>query len=122
MRLASKGGIGWREKQAFRWFRLRKRIHQYVNFRPGQAEATLMVVGCQRSGTSMIHHVFRNDFRTATFDEEQIRADIRDTMTAAGGQPLFFIMKDVHTLNGEPDRAARWVALAREEIENAGGL
>lgn len=56
---------------------------------------------------------------TSTFDEALIRNDIRETMAAAGGQPLFFIMKDVHTLNHEPQRAARWVELAHEEIANA---
>jgi glycine/D-amino acid oxidase-like deaminating enzyme len=34
----------------------------------------------------------------------------------AAGQSLFFTMKDVHTLNHEPQRAARWVEIAREEI------
>lgn len=69
MRLASKGGIGWREKQLFRWFRLRKRIHQFLKFRPGGEKTILFIVGCQRSGTSMIHHQFRLDFDTVTFDE-----------------------------------------------------
>ena len=53
---------------------------------------------------------------TATFDERRIREDIRSTLKVATGQPLFFVMKDVHTLNHEPQRAARWVELAREEI------
>jgi hypothetical protein len=29
-------------------------------------------------------------------------------------------LKDVHTLNDKPDRAARWVQLAREEIARVG--
>jgi len=31
--------------------------------------------------------------------------------------PLELIMKDVHTLNDEPDRLARWVELARGATE-----
>lgn len=69
MRLASKGGISWKEKQSFRWLRLRKRVYQFLKFRPGQEKTILFIVGCQRSGTSMIHHQFRLDFDTVTFDE-----------------------------------------------------
>ncbi len=53
---------------------------------------------------------------TARFDEEAIRADIRQTLDIARGCRLELIMKDVHTLNNEPGRIARWVQLAREEI------
>jgi hypothetical protein len=52
---------------------------------------------------------------TSSFDEQAIRADLRGTLDAAGGCRLEIIMKDVHTLNNEPARAARWVELAREE-------
>jgi hypothetical protein len=57
---------------------------------------------------------------TGVFDEDAIRADIRETLAVAAGHPLFFIMKDVHTLNHEPQRAARWVEIAHEEIGNEG--
>ena len=36
------------------------------------------------------------------------------------GCPLEIIMKDVHTLDERPERLARWVALAREEIAGTG--
>ena len=54
---------------------------------------------------------------TKDFDEELIRADIRHTLDVAGGCNIEFLMKDVHTLNGEPERLARWVRIAREEID-----
>lgn len=69
MRLASRGGIGFMEQQGFRWFRLRKRIRQYFKYSPGTEKKVLFVVGCQRSGTSMIHHLFRLDWNTVTYDE-----------------------------------------------------
>ncbi len=53
---------------------------------------------------------------TGVFDEEAIRADLRGTLAAARGCALEIVMKDVHTLNGEPGRLGRWVRLAREEI------
>ncbi len=53
---------------------------------------------------------------TEHFDEDAIRADIRKTMNAAKGCRLEFIMKDVHTLYNEPNRLARWVEIAREEV------
>jgi hypothetical protein len=58
---------------------------------------------------------------TALFDENAIRADLRQTLDAARGCRLEIIMKDVHTLHNEPGRLARWVQLAREESEKAGG-
>ncbi len=57
---------------------------------------------------------------TAVFDEEAIRKDLRHTLEAARGCRIELIMKDVHTVNREPARAARWVALARDEIRRAG--
>lgn len=69
MRLASKGGINWREREAFRWFRLRKRIYQWIRYRPGQDKTIVFIVGCQRSGTSMLSHLFRRDREVFTFDE-----------------------------------------------------
>lgn len=52
---------------------------------------------------------------TGHFDEAAIRADLRATLSAARECRVELIMKDVHTLNNEPDRLPRWVRLAREE-------
>jgi len=57
---------------------------------------------------------------TGVFDEAAIRADIRNTLDIARGCRLEIIMKDVHTLNNEPGRLARWVQIAREEIDRHG--
>ena len=70
MRLASERGIDFWERQAFRGFRLRKRAHQLARFRPGADKPVLFIVGCQRSGTSLIHHLLRLDLDTVTYDEE----------------------------------------------------
>lgn len=53
---------------------------------------------------------------TENFDEQAIRQDLRTTMklTRQHGCPTEIIMKDVHTLHGEPDRLTRWTRLARE--------
>ncbi|MFZ2658681.1 MAG: hypothetical protein WAX69_27360 [Victivallales bacterium] len=55
---------------------------------------------------------------TQNFDEAQIRGDLRDTLLICRkhGCRTELIMKDVHTLNNEPERLARWVEIAREEI------
>jgi hypothetical protein len=53
---------------------------------------------------------------TRRFDEDLIRQDLRRTLDLADGCELEIIMKDVHTLSGEPTRVARWVELAREAI------
>ncbi len=54
---------------------------------------------------------------TGHFDEDAIRDDILTTLRFAGNCTLEFAMKDVHTLNDEPDRLGRWVALAHEVIQ-----
>lgn len=53
---------------------------------------------------------------TNVFDENLIRKDLTTTMRLAKehGCSLEIAMKDVHTLNGEPDRLTRWVRIARE--------
>lgn len=56
---------------------------------------------------------------TPHFDEDLIRADLRKTLDTARGCAVELIMKDVHTLCGEPHRLARWVELAREAIDQA---
>jgi hypothetical protein len=53
---------------------------------------------------------------TGTFDDAAIRADLRGTLSAARNCRVELIMKDVHTVNREPRRLARWVELAREAI------
>lgn len=53
---------------------------------------------------------------TGIFDENAIRADLRKTLDLARECRLEIIMKDVHTLNEQPWRLARWVELARSEI------
>ncbi len=54
---------------------------------------------------------------TAKWDEDEILADIRQTLRIAGGCNVEFAMKDVHTLNNQPHRLGRWVALARQAID-----
>ncbi len=53
---------------------------------------------------------------TGNFDEAVIRRDLRKTLDTARGCRLEIVMKDVHTLNNEPERLSRWVQIAREEI------
>jgi hypothetical protein len=73
-------------------------------------------------GTSIVYSRKPNPalISTSTFDEDGIRRDIRKTLQAARGCRVELVMKDVHTLSQEPDRAGRWVALARDEIRRAG--
>ncbi len=54
-----------------------------------------------------------------TLDEDIIRKDLRETYAAARNCRLEVIMKDCHTIRSEPQRAVRWVEIAREEAERA---
>lgn len=51
------------------------------------------------------------------FNEEEIRADLRKTLSLAGKLNLEIILKDTHTIQNEAWRIPRWVAIAREEID-----
>jgi len=80
MKLASLDRIGFVEKNVFRWFRLRKRVRQWVLYRPGREKTILFIAGCQRSGTSMMSHLFRLDWDCVTFDELSPLSSISDSM------------------------------------------
>ena len=51
------------------------------------------------------------------FNEATIRADLRKTLAIAKDCQLEFILKDTHTVENQPWRLARWVAIAHEEID-----
>jgi len=53
----------------------------------------------------------------ASFDEDEIRQDLRTTLTAAKDNVLEIILKDTHTVQNKPQRLARWVEIAKEETE-----
>ncbi len=72
------------------------------------ASAGRKYVLCRKPAPSMIS--------SQRFDEDEIRADIRQTLTLCRGCEIEFAMKDVHTLAGQPQRLGRWVQIAREVI------
>ena len=57
---------------------------------------------------------------TDYFDEDAVRSDIRQTLTAARNCNVELVMKDLHVTQGQPRRMARWVQMCREEIARAG--
>jgi hypothetical protein len=50
----------------------------------------------------------------ADWDESRIRRKLRDGLAACRGCRVHIHLKDTETLQGEPDRLARWVKIARE--------
>jgi hypothetical protein len=50
------------------------------------------------------------------FDERAIRDDLRKTLRIAGNGVLEIVMKDTHTVQGDPTRLTRWVRIALEEV------
>jgi len=51
-------------------------------------------------------------------DEEAFRSHIRKTLEAARGCKLEFSQRDVYTIHNSEEKARRYVAIIREEIEN----
>ena len=73
-------------------------------------------------GTDVVYSRKPNPVQVSTmsFDEDAVRADLRKTVDIAGECRLEIVMKDVHTVNGDPRRLPRWVEIAREEVDRAG--
>jgi len=53
-----------------------------------------------------------------TFDQESIRASLREAMRLTRDCRVEVIMKDNHTIANDPSRVVRWVQIAREEAES----
>lgn len=51
-------------------------------------------------------------------DEDEVRKEIKSILQDTKGCVVELIMKDNHTLGGNPQNIVRWVEIAREEIEN----
>lgn len=51
------------------------------------------------------------------FDEDTVRKDLRETLHIAGQGTLEMILKDTHTVEHKPERIARWVQIALEEVQ-----
>jgi hypothetical protein len=58
------------------------------------------------------------DLARDSFDEEKVRAVLREDMHTTRGCRVEVIMKDNHTVRDDPRRVVRWVQIAREEAEN----
>ena len=56
-----------------------------------------------------------------TLDEPSIRKEICATLAACKeyGTPCEFILKDITTVNNQPERLTRWAQIVNEEIEKA---
>jgi hypothetical protein len=58
-----------------------------------------------------------SDLAMESFDQERIRAELRRTFALTRGCRVEAIMKDNHTIRGDPSRVVRWVQIARQEAE-----
>jgi hypothetical protein len=59
-----------------------------------------------------------SDLALPAFDGEMLRAGLRKMMHDTRACRVEVIMKDNHTLGHDPQRAAKWVRIAREEAES----
>lgn len=58
---------------------------------------------------------------TPTIDEDAIRASLREAMEITRGCCLEVVMKDCHTIGGDPEHVTRWTRIAREEADRIAG-
>jgi len=52
-----------------------------------------------------------------TWDPAPARADLREILDATRGTPVEIILKDIHTVRGEPHRLWEWARMAMEMVE-----
>lgn len=57
------------------------------------------------------------DLAAPTFDAERMRRDIRRAFEITRGCRVEIIMKDNHTIGGDPNRVIHWTRIAREEAD-----
>jgi hypothetical protein len=62
-----------------------------------------------------------SDLAVPQLNEEVVRGKLRRALEAARGCRVELLMKDNHTLGGNPQNAIRWVQIARQEAERAEG-
>ena len=60
------------------------------------------------------------DLAVPQLDEERIRAQLRRAFEVTRGCRVEAIMKDCHTIGGNPQNAVSWCRIAREEADRAG--
>jgi hypothetical protein len=58
------------------------------------------------------------DLSTGTFDEDRIRATLREDLRITRHCRVEVIMKDLITVKNDPQRVIRWVQIAHEEAKN----
>lgn len=58
------------------------------------------------------------DLSTGTFDEDRIRATLREDLRITRHCRVEVIMKDLITVKHDPQRVIRWVQIAHEEAKN----
>jgi hypothetical protein len=52
-----------------------------------------------------------------TFDEEDVRRELAEKLEASRSCNIEIVLKDISTVNNDPSRLWRWMAIARETIE-----
>ncbi|MCD6308121.1 MAG: hypothetical protein J7M24_03910 [Candidatus Latescibacteria bacterium] len=57
------------------------------------------------------------DLAVPVIDEDRIRRGLRETVRICRDNRLEIIMKDNHTIGGNPDNVVRWCRIAREEAD-----
>ncbi len=57
------------------------------------------------------------DLAMPTFDETRVREELRQSLHITRNCHVEILMKDNHTIGNDPQRAIRWVQIARQEAE-----
>lgn len=102
------------ERLADRSLRVKKKIHQFFDYKNiSDKKALLFIIGCQRSGTTLMTKIFERDFRTRVYGEFSKMSSL-DTKHKIRLNPLPWVKAEI-----ERDRVPLVVLKPLVETQNS---
>lgn len=98
-----------------RWLRLRKNVYQYYKIRHiPEKKTVLFILGCQRSGTTLLAEIFERDFYNTKVYHEFSPLSSLDKMYKIRLNPLHFVKQEI-----DQNRASLVILKPLVESQNA---
>lgn len=104
------------QKAAHRWFLIRKDLGRLSNSAPNDANQVLFIIGCQRSGTTLMTEILEKDWDVKVYPEHSPLSN-QDSLDGLRLNPLPEVKRAI-----EADRYPLVVLKPLVETQNADGL
>ena len=110
-----------------------RNIYQFIRYRPGCINRHVFIVGCQRSGTTMLGRSFANDLRVKEYGEfgladSDLRIyplDVIESIAAKQHAPIMVVKplveshRTLEILNFFPNSSAIWMLRHYKDVANS---